>query len=397
MNGTDLLYTSQYCPIIPSRGLPLFFRFHLLLLAIVILASTLFAHDDDDDKIAYDPPPGKTAYPEKLPYTELSGVHPQLVLYGTGSSQFLMTSYKQNNNDVRDNTVVIDMLTGKPVGILRNLAMSNKPTFITDRLALSADGQLVAQYHAPSRGIRIIEVKAAKVKRVLPCQASNLAILFTQPDRLLAVCTDAGKEQAVVWEVSTGKELHRFKLPDNLETSAGQLSVSPGGRLLAIPEGDNQAIGPNHIGLYDLATGKKLRDFWASNRPTPPGVMFKAVSFSPDGKELAAIVELPDRVNAGSTNPTLVVWDFTTGKRVTQTAIERGNRGGLILSGTEPLQWFPDQQAVLVNQQFVVHRSDGKVLDTIKSESHFSVKILDDRRVFISQPFNKLVIQSVRR
>lgn len=370
---------------------------YFLFLISVTLASVLVARDDDDEKIAYDPAPGKTAYPEKLPYSELSGVRPTLVLYGPGASSFLMTSYKQNNNDVRDNTMVLDLLTGKPVGILRNLAMSNRPTFITDRLALRADGQLLAQHHATSQGIRIIDVKAAKVQLVLPVQASNLVLYFTQPDRLLAVCTDTGREQAMVWEVSTGKELRRFKLPENLETSAGQLSVSPGGRLLAIPEGDTQAIGPNHLGLYDLTAGRKLRDLWASNRPTPPGVRFQAVSFSPDGKELAAIVQLPDRVNAGSTNATLVVWDFTTGKRVTQVAMERGNRGGLLLSGTEPLQWFPDQQAFLVNQQFVVNRADGKVLDMIKSESQHGVKVLDDRRVFVSLPFNKLGVRVVKR
>jgi len=114
------------------------------LITCLILASTLFANDDDDDKIAYDPAPNKTTFPDNLPYSELNGVHPRLVLYGPGSSPFLMTSYKQNNNDLKDNVVVMDLLTGKPVGILRNLAMSDRPTFITNRLALSADGKLLA-------------------------------------------------------------------------------------------------------------------------------------------------------------------------------------------------------------------------------------------------------------
>lgn len=231
---------------------------------LAIHASTLTALplcDDDDEKIAYDLPPRKTSFPEKLPYTVLNGVHPRLVLYSFGSSPFLMTSYKQNINDVTDNVVVMDLLTGKPVGILRNLAMSDRPTFATDRLALSSDGQLIAQYHPPSQGIRLIQVKAAKVQRILPFQASNVIIFFTQPDRFLAINTDVGKELATVWEISTGKELHRFRLPENLETSAGQVSVSPGGRLLAIPESDGQAAMPNHLGLYDLSTGKKLRDF----------------------------------------------------------------------------------------------------------------------------------------
>lgn len=373
----------------------------VFLRTFLILTLTLFARDDDDEGIVHDPAPSKTAFPEKLPYSELNGVHPRLVLYGPASSPFLMTSFKQNNNDVKDNVVVMNLLTGKPVGILRNLAMPDRPTFITDRLALSSDGQLIAQYHPPSNGIRIIDVKAAKIQRVLPCQANSVVLLFTQPDRLLAVAVDAGKEQAAMWDVTTGKELNRFRLPENFENSAGQLSVSPGGRLLAILEGDNQAIGPNHIGLYDLAAGKKLRDFWTSNRPTPSGLRFQAVSFSPDGKELAAIVQLPDPVNAGRTNATLVVWDFTTGKRLTQTAIERGSRGGLILSGVEPFQWLPDQQAFLVNQQYVINRSDGKVLDTIKSEghidAHFGVKVLDDTRVFYYKPLTKLAIRTVKR
>jgi WD40 repeat protein len=373
-------------------------RIFIYLFASIILASALFALDDDD-KIIFDPPTTKLVYPEKLPYSELNNVHPRFVLFGPGS--FLMTSFKQNNNDFKDNVAVINVQTGKTVGILRNLAMSDNPTFITNRLALSSDGQLLAQYHQPSNGIRIVAVKASKVQRVLPFKANSLVILFTQPDILLAISTDAGMEQATLWQISTGKELLNVKMPSNLETSAGQVSVSPGGRLLAIPEGDNQVIGSNHIGLYDLKVGTKLRDFWASNRPTPPGVIFKAVKFSPDGKELAAIVQLPNPVNAGTTIPTIVVWDFTNGKRLTQTAIERGNSGGLTLSGTEPLQWFPDKNGFLINQQLVVNRSDGKVLDILKSEghidSHFAANVIDDHRVFIYKPLNKLTVRTIKR
>lgn len=54
----------------------------------------------------YDPAPNTSAFPEKLPYTELDSMHPRLVLYGPGSSPFLMTSYKKNNNDLKDNLAV---------------------------------------------------------------------------------------------------------------------------------------------------------------------------------------------------------------------------------------------------------------------------------------------------
>lgn len=372
-----------------------------LVVLLVLLAPTRSVAQDDDDKIVYDPAPKRIAFPETLPYSALNGVHHRLTLYSFGSSPFLMTSSKQNNNDVKDNVTVIDLLTGKAVGVLRNLAMSGRPTFATDRLALSGDGLLLAQYHPSSNGIRLIDVKAAKVQRVLPLKASNVILFFTQPDRLLALCTDTGKERGMVWEISTGKELQFFRLPSDMETNAGQVGVSPGGRLLAIPEGDQRVIGSNHLGLYDLTTGKKLRDFWASNRPTPPGVMFKAVSFSPDGKELAAIVQLPHPVNSGATLPNIVIWDFATGKRLTKTVIERGNRGGLILSCVDPLQWFPDQQAFLINQQFVVNREDGKQLDYIQGEgsndAHFATRVLDDRRVFVAASFNKLAIRTVKR
>jgi hypothetical protein len=126
-----------------------------------------------------------------------------------------------------------------------------------------------------------------------------------------------------------------------------------------------------------------------------------ALAFSPDGQELGAVVSYQDTVNILSSVPTLTVWKLATGREVTRVPVDRGNRGMLTLQASEPLQWFPDQKAVLINQQMVTNRKDGKLLDFIEAEgevdAHYATKVLDDTRVLVATHQQRLVVKTVKR
>src|SRR5439155_26880541 len=96
-------------------------------------------------------------------------------------------------------------------------------------------------------------------------------------------------ETLLVWEIATGKVVHRLTLrgPAHL----ARLALSPDGQHLAVAEG-------SAIRLWDLATGKEL------NAQAPRGtVSFK---LSPTGRAIATADEGGE----------IHVWELPTGKRL---------------------------------------------------------------------------------
>jgi RNA polymerase sigma factor (sigma-70 family) len=95
-----------------------------------------------------------------------------------------------------------------------------------------------------------------------------------------------------VWDAITRKELRRV---EGVHVQTGSFAVSPDGKLLAAPGGDY-----GRPSLWEIATGKKLHEL--------PGHSFAtaAFAFSRDGK----------RVTAGGQANTIHLWDVATGKAV---------------------------------------------------------------------------------
>src|SRR5205807_2358554 len=97
--------------------------------------------------------------------------------------------------------------------------------------------------------------------------------LALAPDgKLLAVVR--ADESVRLWELPSGKELHRFR--------AGSIAFSPDGTLFACggrgTEGAEVNMGV--IRLYERATGKLVRELHGHKTPVT------AVVFSPDGRTL---------------------------------------------------------------------------------------------------------------
>ncbi|MBI1914623.1 MAG: sigma-70 family RNA polymerase sigma factor [Planctomycetes bacterium] len=111
---------------------------------------------------------------------------------------------------------------------------------------------------------------------------------------------------ASFWHVRTGKRIGRFEGP-----RSDRLAISPDGKVLAV------AGGSQAIGLWDVATGKKLREVEA-----PPNSSTLALVFSPDGKTLAAAIG----------DGTIRFWDVVTGKLIPRLALHEASYANLAFS-----------------------------------------------------------------
>ena len=353
-------------------------------------------------KVVADPGPTLPSWPAKFPFKEMTGLHPLLVVYPPGSTAFFLAGVGQVNIQIGaryENLLVGDIRTGKPTGLIRNVGLIANPIKLPGRPALSHDGQLVAYTDTLQHAIRVLHTKTGKPKQQIPVdQFADLALFFPRPNHLLAI--DYGKkEAATVWNLDTGKELASFPIK-GLEEQAGYVAISPGGKYVALAVKDRGGL-PDVISLIDLTTGQQAGELRPGGQSSRVPAAVTALAFSPDGQELGAFVSYQDTVNILSSVQTLTVWKLATGREVTRVPVDRGNRGMLTLQGSEPLQWFPDQKAVLINQQMVTNRQDGKLLDFIQAEgdvnAHFATKVLDDNRVLVATHQQRLHVKTVKR
>jgi WD40 repeat protein len=118
--------------------------------------------------------------------------------------------------------------------------------------------------------------------------------------------------EVIVWDLRTCKELRRFKHEDKAKFSPITATFTPDGEGVLI----SRLYGS--VKLWDVATGKELRRFQKDSpraRLVGP-VEVGGVTFSPDGKWLAAPAELDRSSEDGSIYLGVRLWDVATGKEV---------------------------------------------------------------------------------
>ncbi|MGH7227374.1 MAG: WD40 repeat domain-containing protein, partial [Gemmataceae bacterium] len=142
--------------------------------------------------------------------------------------------------------------------------------------------------------------------------------LLLTPDGKTLVSNDYyGTRTVCVWELATGKLLHR--LPGTYEQK--NIALSPDGKLVAV--GQEKAIV-----LWDLISGKEVRRLAQADA--------FGVAFSPDGKILAA----------GGDDPVIHLWDLGTGKKIAQFDWKRNPTSVTVLAFT------PDGKTLIAGQKF---------------------------------------------
>ena len=197
--------------------------------------------------------------------------------------------------------------------------------------ALSPDGKIVAWTDQTATGggtVHVMETATGKEMHRLPAggTAYNLGVgkasgkliarfpgagtrfAFAPDGRTLVTRATGG--QVVVWDVATGKELHRRGKPLPPPTWWGGIStlshpglaVSPDGKTLAVA-GDGNAVT-----LLDLNTGEELHA-----RVAPPAAI-TAVRYTSDGKALTSL----------GSDGGVRTWDAATGKETSVASVPQG-------------------------------------------------------------------------
>jgi RNA polymerase sigma factor (sigma-70 family) len=158
--------------------------------------------------------------------------------------------------------------------------------------------------------------------------------VFCPGGKTLVSCSD--DKTIRFWDVATGAELRQITHRERV----GKLAVSADGKLLASVDVHKQEFAgggswrPDHrVRLWDLNTGKELRQLAIPARQVLPGVPvgFISMGFAPDGKTL---------VTGEIVNGVLRVWDPATGRELRQVTDCAGTVG--------PFAFSPDGKTLAV-------------------------------------------------
>jgi RNA polymerase sigma factor (sigma-70 family) len=191
------------------------------------------------------------------------------------------------SGDASDTVRVWDTATGKE---LRRLPGpdARDANRSWQKVALSADGAVVAVSSVEDRSIRLFDVGTGKELRRLDCaDVTPVCLAFSDDGKTLAAGGRAGLR---LWDTASGKDWHAAR-PGHV-SGVGSLAFSPDGKtLLSAGTDATRHDGKSHepagredgsARLWDARTGKLLRS-WSEHRGT-----VDRVAYSPDGKQAAS-------------------------------------------------------------------------------------------------------------
>jgi RNA polymerase sigma factor (sigma-70 family) len=164
------------------------------------------------------------------------------------------------------------------------------PADVLSYLALSPDGATLALASGPNtHKLFLWKWQSAEDPRELKApRYCGRALTFSPDGKHLAEASD-DSPTVRVWDVASGRRLHRLELPDHEPYRHYRLAFTPDGKVLAASGGTNDHAA---VHLWDPQTGKFLRRLEVAG---------SALAFSPDGTLLAAGAR---------------VWDFAAGKEL---------------------------------------------------------------------------------
>jgi WD40 repeat protein len=178
-------------------------------------------------------------------------------------------------------------------------------------VAVSPDGSTVAfaeRTFARREGemcrVRLLDVATGKEKKPFKWEEGILEEVAFWPQGETLTCSNTFGE-FTTWNLATGKEVKRWKLPAPQGTAG--VAFSPDGRRFARDgdEDQDRFRREKFLSLWDSASQKKLRSFGEAQDSHR-----SLLRFSPDGKTLASVRRLH-----GDAKPTdVTLWEVATGK-----------------------------------------------------------------------------------
>jgi WD40 repeat protein len=178
---------------------------------------------------------------------------------------------------------------------------SDDPAGVTS-VAFSPDGQRLACGHIRPH-ITVWNAATGRLLRRIPARGGQISALAFSLDGKVLAAAESQSGTIGLWESATGNLLRRLWTGFH---KVEAIAFSPDGKWLA-------SAGSRCL-LWELATGKRLREFTSSRS-------FSVLAFSPDGRVLAAGgAALPNFGWRTPSDPrrdhTIVLWDTATGQEI---------------------------------------------------------------------------------
>jgi WD40 repeat protein len=293
----------------------------------------------DPAAVALKAPPGKVAIPVPGGQWPMRARSDDLAVYPTTPSPFVAVGQNRAAGDERR---LWNMQTMKSTAVLSGKIPLDGP------LALSADGKYLAG-RVPGH-LSVAVWSFASGRKVREIDGVDL-LDFAGPHQLLTF--DHHGRFLQVWDVSTGKALHRFTGPAWF-FDRSTIALSPGRQYLAL-------CAKDRLFVYDLGTGLAVGRK-ALPRPQPVGTQFcQGIAFSADGTELAAIFQVGGRSQ-------LFIWDVGQGNVVGEHSFAvnfKTTMSHAHLYHGRPLEWLTDHSGWLVFGKAVIDRTTGEQIGDI--------------------------------
>jgi WD40 repeat protein len=181
-------------------------------------------------------------------------------------------------------------------------------------LVFSPDGKLLAAGSRQRSTISIVDVAATKerVRLQLPGDSYEYQLAFTADGRRLV---SAGQQDDMirVWDVVTGKQVREFKKPMH-----HCLAIAPGGKRIALTDKHR-----NTVKLFHADTEQLIAPADPEEGPHKPGPI-EAVAFASDGKTFA----VHEGLRSPGT-PTINVLDLEKGTLIRELQESESKEGGV--------------------------------------------------------------------
>jgi len=164
-------------------------------------------------------------------------------------------------------------------------------------IALTHNGRWVAA--SPRDPVVVLfDIATGKMLQQFASKSGPVKSIAISPDDEKLLVGTSGTT-AILWELKTGKQIRTFHCAtDEYGHEVSSVAFSPGGRQALAGSG-------NHVFLFDVTTGEKLRVFGSSDDDNSLAV------FGPDGRNI---------LTSGSRNwwsyREAVLWEGATGKRI---------------------------------------------------------------------------------
>ncbi|MBI5749188.1 MAG: caspase family protein [Nitrospinae bacterium] len=192
-----------------------------------------------------------------------------------------------------------------------SMGVKKEVPFLTSNIAYSPDGKSALSGNWDGT-VRLWDITSGKLTKEFKGHKGHIVTVAFSPDGK-TIATGGNEGTVKLWDVSTGRVIRQFTDYYGSRIMGfplANMSFSPDGRYIMVPYGSFISDGSNNARLYEVQTGKVIKEFEG---------LFQ--DFSPDGKYVLLYQGRRENVGLfmfGSSRLVTVLYlvDFKTGKEI---------------------------------------------------------------------------------